>query len=350
MVSRLVLDLVERVGALAVGQTVTVPVAPGESEVVAAWCARTGNELVSMRDGGTAVVRRGLPADLGDPLADLPDEQRPGTRLWIYTNFDCNLACDYCCARSSPQTPRRAIGADRIATLAAQAAAAGVEEILLTGGEPFLLTDLDEAVSACCAQLPTTVLTNGMLFRGSRLAMLRRMPRQGLALQISLDSATPERHDRHRGAGTWQRALDGIRTALAEGFRVRVAATVAAGESASERSSEASDAVGFTDRSEERALHALLDELAIPPADRVVRPVARRGFASDGVELTTESLVPEVTVTAEGIYWHPVGADHLDQLVTREILPLGPAIDEVRRRFVEYRRAGALTAQRFPCA
>jgi hypothetical protein len=35
-----------------------------------------------------------------------------------------------------------------------------------------------------------------------------------------------------------QRTLAGIRTALAEGSRVRVAATVAAGESASERSSE----------------------------------------------------------------------------------------------------------------
>jgi pyruvate-formate lyase-activating enzyme len=332
--ARTVLALVEQVGALAVGQTVRVPVAPGDAPTVAAWCRRTGNELISTGDG-VAVVRRGVPAALADPIAALAPQQRPGARLWIYTNFDCNLACDYCCARSSPRAERRAIGADRIATLAAEAAREGVAEILLTGGEPFLLTDLDVAVAACTAHLPTTVLTNGMLFRGSRLLMLRRMPRQRLALQISLDSATADRHDRHRGAGTWQRALDGIRIALREGFRVRVAATVATGED---------------DRSEEAALHALLDELGIPPEDRVVRPVARRGFAAEGVELTTEALVPEVTVTAEGVYWHPVGADHPDQLVTRQIVPLGPAIAEVRRRFVEYRRTADLAAERFPCA
>src|SRR5439155_7062384 len=173
-------------------------------------------------DGSSAVVRRGLASDV---LASLPPERRPGFRLWLYTNFDCNLACDYCCARSSPQAARRALGVDRVRRLVAEAAAAGVSELYLTGGEPFLLTDLDELVRACVARLPTTMLTNAMLFRGSRLAMLRRMPRAGLTLQISLDSATPSLHDRHRGAGSWQRALDGVRTALAEGFRVRVAAT-----------------------------------------------------------------------------------------------------------------------------
>ena len=47
-----------------------------------------------------------------------------------------------------------------------------------------------------------------------------------LALQISLDSATPDLHDQHRGRGTWERAVAGIRLAQAEGFRVRVAATL----------------------------------------------------------------------------------------------------------------------------
>jgi MoaA/NifB/PqqE/SkfB family radical SAM enzyme len=111
---------------------------------------------------------------------------------------DCNLACDYCCARSSPQTPRRALGVDRVRRLATEAADAGVSELLLTGGEPFLLPDIDELVAACTEILPTTLLTNGMLFRGARLERLRRMDRDRLAVQISLDSATPELHDRHR--------------------------------------------------------------------------------------------------------------------------------------------------------
>jgi len=325
VVSRLVLDLVERVGAAATGSTVELPIAPGQAATVAAWCARTGNELV-VADDVRVVVRRGRAAAVVDSF---------GARLWLYTNFDCNLACDYCCARSSPRTPRRALGLDRIGRLVAEGVDAGVREVLLTGGEPFLLTDLDQIVAVCVARAPTTLLTNGMLFRGSRLAMLRRMPRDGLALQISLDSATPERHDRHRGAGSWRRAYDGIVTARAEGFRVRVAATVTPSD---------------LDTGGEAALHALLDRLEIPAEDRVVRPVARRGAAEDGVTVTVETLVPEVTVTADGVYWHPVGADHPDQLVTTRLFPLAAALDEVRARFAAYRRDMATAAQRFPCS
>lgn len=329
-----IVNLVERVGAAITGETVTVPIGDADPDLIAQWCARTGNQLVEVRDQ-TAMIRRGPLPDDATLLAEVPADRRPGARLWLYTNFDCNLACDYCCARSSPQAKRRALGPDRVRRLIEEAADSGVAEVFLTGGEPFMLTDLDEIVAACVARLPTTLLTNGMLFRGSRLAMLRRMPRNGLALQISLDSATPELHDLHRGAGTWQRALAGIRTALGEGFRVRVAATVAADDSGP---------------AEQKAFHLLLDELGVARDDQIVRPIAQRGFADDGVALTVESLVPEVTVTAEGVYWHPVAADHADQLVTTELFPLGDAIAEVKRRFVEHRRTANATAQQFPCA
>ena len=333
MVSTVVLDLVERLGAVAAGATVDIPLAPGDADIVAAWCARTGNELLTATQGH-AVVRRGR-SPTADPVAGLPPDQRPGARLWLYTNFDCNLACDYCCARSSPKAPRRGIGVDRTGQLVAEAADAGVREVFLTGGEPFLLPDLDLVVHACVDRMPTTLLTNGMLFRGARLAMLRRMPRDGFTLQISLDSATPDLHDRHRGAGTWQRALAGIGIARAEGFRVRVAATIDPAEA---------------DATAQAAFHHKLDQLGIPRDDQVVRPVARRGFATDGLALTVETLLPEITVTADGIYWHPVAADHPDQLVTHELFPLRAAIDEVQRRFTEYRRTVTSGAETFPCA
>jgi hypothetical protein len=73
-------------------------------------------------------------------------------------------------------------------------------------------------------------------------------------------------------------------------------------------------------------------------------------LADSGVELTLETLVPEVTITADAVYWHPVGADHDDQLVTRSLFPLADAIDEVRRRFVEMRATTTASALFFPCA
>jgi pyruvate-formate lyase-activating enzyme len=333
--SRIVLDLTQALGQTPLGATVELPAAPGDREVVRAWCERTGNQLVSAGDTAV-VVRRGRSAPVR-LLDELPADRRPGARLWLYTNFDCNLACDYCCSRSSPRTPRRALGVDTVRQLIAEGADAGVHEVFLTGGEPLLLPDLDAIVAACTARLPTTLLTNGMLFRGHRLQMLRAMPRDRLTLQISLDSATPDRHDRYRGTGSWHKALDGIRLALAEGFRVRAAATIAP-------DSEAGEAEETT------AFHQLLDGLGIARTDQLVRPVAKRGFASDGIALTIETLLPEVTVTADGVYWHPVAADHPDQLVSTTLFPLADAINEIQRRFTEYRLTAATAAQRFPCA
>jgi hypothetical protein len=95
----LILQLVEQVSRLAEGQTVTLALPePDLAETVAAWCNRTGNTLVAA-DARAVAVRRGRLPDL---LADLARQRRPGTRLWLwlYTNFDCNLACSYCCVRS----------------------------------------------------------------------------------------------------------------------------------------------------------------------------------------------------------------------------------------------------------
>ena len=329
----LVLDLVEQLGTIARYDTVTLPLEEDERDeqrsVVAAWCTRTGNELVELGHD-TVTVRRGRSPD---PLAELGAALMPGARLWMYTNFDCNLACDYCCARSSPQAARKALGLDRVRRLASEAVDAGVTELILTGGEPFLLPNLDELVAACTSALPTILLTNGMLFRGNRLAALQGMDRSRLALQISLDSATPGLHDLHRGRGSWERAVAGIRTARDEGFRVRVAATLPHGQS-----------------HQQQPFHTFLDSLGVAPEDQVIRVLAHRGVADEGIELTLESLIPEVTVTAEGVYWHPVTAGHEDQFVTADIFPLQEAIAEVRRRFTEMRARATAAGQWFPCA
>ncbi|WP_198410896.1 radical SAM protein [Cryobacterium sp. TMT2-42-4] len=281
-------------------------------------------------EGSAITVLRGRSPDL---LAGLDPGQLPGSRIWVYTNFDCNLACDYCCVRSSPKAARRGIGIDRVRQIAHEATAAEVKELILTGGEPFLLNDLDDLVNACTNKLPTTLLTNGMLFHGRRRERLRRMDSSQLVLQISLDSATPEIHDSHRGSGSWARAVAGIRIAHDEGFRVKVAATLPSDQ-----------------MHELEPFHAFLDTLGILRDDQVIRALAHRGVAETGIELTVDSLIPEVTITADGVYWHPVAADHDDQFVTRDIFPLADAIAEVTRRFMEHRRSANAISEWFPCA
>jgi pyruvate-formate lyase-activating enzyme len=292
------------------------------------WCRFTGNPLVeaTVEKGRTRWVFRcgAVPAS--------PADKRPvGSRLWLYTNFDCNLHCDYCCVRSSPTAPRRELGLGRVERIAREAAELGVKEIFVTGGEPFLLEDIGEILASCAAAAPTTVLTNGMLLTGRRAESLRALPRDRIVLQISLDSAAPERHDLHRGPGTWARTREGIQRARAQGFRVRLAATVSTDAEAEE-------------------FRQFLDEEKIAEEDRVIRRIALRGAASEGVAVTRADLVPEVTITAEGVYWHPVGAADADLLVTRDIFPLSEAFAAVRRAFDREGEHANKLARIFNCA
>jgi hypothetical protein len=66
--------------------------------------------------------------------------------------------------------------------------------------------------------------------------------------------------------------------------------------------------------------------------------------ADSGIELTLESLIPEITVTADGVYWHSVSADHDDQLWTRDIFPLQDTITEVLRLFTLLRARSTAAA------
>jgi pyruvate-formate lyase-activating enzyme/TusA-related sulfurtransferase len=293
-----------------------------------AWCRFTRNSLVDIAvdEGRTRWVLR-----YGEAPEPIGEDRPVGSRLWLYTNFDCNLSCDYCCVRSSPKVPRRALGIERVRRIAVEAAELGVSEIFVTGGEPFMLPDIGEILAACASAAPVTVLTNGMLFAGRRLEILRALPRGRVTLQISLDSPTPERHDHHRGQGTWARTWKGIERARAEGFRVRLAATVST-------DSEAEEFRGFLDA------HHVSEE------NRVIRRIALRGSATQGIALARADLVPEVTITAEGVFWHPVGAEDNDFLVSHEIFPLAESFAAVRRAFDGEHEHQRRLAMIFNCA
>lgn len=264
--SGLLPELIAKLRRSRPGDLITVA---GDDESVGSeletWCRFTGNSLVE-----ATVGKKGRPRWVfrcGDVPVSAAVDRPVGSRLWLYTNFDCNLRCDYCCVRSSPTAPRRELGLGRVQRIAREAAELGVKEIFVTGGELFLLEDIGEILAACAAAAPTTVLTNGMLFAGRRTESLGALPRGRIVLQISLDSATPKRHDFHRGPGTWARTRQGIQRAREQGFRVRLAGTVSTDAEAGE-------------------FGQFLDEEKVVAEDRVIRRIALRGAASEGVAVT----------------------------------------------------------------
>ncbi len=255
-------------------------------------------------------------------------------RLWLYTNFDCNLSCDYCCVVAGPKADPRRLPAQRIRALVLEAEVAGLSQVFLTGGEPTLRPDLAELIAFVTDRLPLTLLTNAMLLRGPRWDGLRPLIEAGrpVVFQVSLDSATPELHDEHRGRGAHARAIAGIRTLLGAGAHVRLAASLPNAH-----------------RDEIPRLHALADSLGIAPEDRIFRPIALRGAASEGEPIRPQDVAPELTCDAQGWFWHPLSNDPDMRLDLPADAPVAAALSVVRSRLTEMLATRSSRLDRFVC-
>jgi MoaA/NifB/PqqE/SkfB family radical SAM enzyme len=244
-------------------------------------------------------------------------------KLWLYTNYDCNLSCSYCVAESTPQATRRSLTLAMVQRLCDEAAALGFEQVYFTGGEPFILPEIYPMLSYSSRRFETTVLTNGMLLYGRRLEQLKAVGNENLIVQISLDGATPEQHDRYRGQGSWAKTVAGLQALLEAGFRVRLATT-----QTSANSSHLDEMCAF-----HRAL-------GIPEEDHIVRPLARRGFSKEGCEVGKHNLSPEITINVDGVYWHPLSTDP-DMLVNEQIFPLAQVVDLMQAEYLRLQEAQA---------
>ncbi len=279
--------------------------------------------------GKFQLYKSAIPAFDGDGTSwgeapGIPDDDRPvmplfgsvlfPPRLWVYTNFHCNLACAYCSVASSPQARPRSLGRERFTALVDDAVAEGFTELYVTGGEPFLEPDLVDMLLDATERLDVVCLTNAMLYRGRRREQLERLAgRPRLTLQTSLDGAEPATHDVLRGAGSWRRAMEGLDVAVSLDLPVRV---------------------GMHNAGQGDALRTLLTDHGVPPERVAVRPLVARGHSDAGIAIGPDDTVPELTATTDGWHWHPAGAD----LATSPDMHLGGpemTMAEARRRVVE---------------
>lgn len=154
----------------------------------------------------------------------------PASKLvsWNLTRR-CNLACGHCyldAVQRKGEAPGELATAEALDVVRQIAAAAPGAMLVLTGGEPLLRPDLAELVAAAARLgLMPVVGTNGVMLDARRAAVLKAAGAAGVG--ISVDSATPEFHDRLRGKpGAWAAALDGMRAARAAGLAVQMQTTL----------------------------------------------------------------------------------------------------------------------------
>ena len=141
----------------------------------------------------------------------------------------CNIECTHCFISSSPTNRSHGmLSLSDVQLRLAEARELGVREYYFTGGEPFLNREMIPILAATLKQGPATVLTNGMLLTERLCADLRELidsHEYSLDLRVSLDGFDRRTHDAIRGAGAWERAMNGLRNLATAGINPVITVT-----------------------------------------------------------------------------------------------------------------------------
>ena len=121
----------------------------------------------------------------------------PGVCQVAVTNV-CNASCQFCSFPQVPPAQRVMADPARLFRGLEALKAGGIQYLSFTGGEPLLYPELVPALArARQLGIHTVICTNGSLLTPSRI---REFKEAGLStLIISMDAASAQRHDRHRG-------------------------------------------------------------------------------------------------------------------------------------------------------
>ncbi len=146
--------------------------------------------------------------------------------LWFHTGTACNLACPFCLEGSKPGDNRlQRMNLADVTPYIDEAVNLGVKQFSFTGGEPFIIKDFIKILDYASRQKPCLVLTNGTEPLIKRIDALTPLigNKNSIRFRISLDYSDIKKHDLGRGAGSFEKALQGIRLLNDKGFKVSIA-------------------------------------------------------------------------------------------------------------------------------
>lgn len=116
----------------------------------------------------------------------------------LAVTYQCQASCHKCYAVNLFNKDRAYINVDQIEDIIKQAIRLGIIHVNITGGEPTLRSDLFDIIKACRPkEIMVSLVTNALTLTKDKV---RRLKEAGLnTIQISLDSADRDTHDKLRG-------------------------------------------------------------------------------------------------------------------------------------------------------
>lgn len=140
---------------------------------------------------------------------------------WLATSV-CNFSCPFCEASAG------AVGDDELTTDEARAfiddlETMGVRNLVVSGGEPLMRTDLPELLDHAASRgLRLGLVTNAFLLPG----LWPRLEHLPIYLVFTSLDGPEQYHDSHRGVGSYSRVLESLRLVRDAGVSVRMVNTV----------------------------------------------------------------------------------------------------------------------------
>jgi len=168
---------------------------------------------------------------MSDPTNVVPFRQLE--EFWIHTGTACNLECPFCLEGSRPGDTRlERIKLNEIKPYLDQAAQLGAQRFYFTGGEPLIVKDIVKILEYALNLKPCVVISNGTAPLLKRLHQLQLLKQQKhpLSFYISLDHPDQQLHDKDRGWGNFQRAIEGLQLLHGQGFAIAIVRQIHQGE------------------------------------------------------------------------------------------------------------------------
>ncbi len=143
--------------------------------------------------------------------------------------YACNLRCTFCYTDSPRHTVAGTLSLsdEEWRQVADELLELGVVEVVITGGEPLMRSDLavELAERFAAEGVGVTFNSNGWFLDDEVADRLAAIP--GIVVDISIDGPTPELHDSGRGVpGSWRRAVEAVDRLLVRGVGHQVVSVV----------------------------------------------------------------------------------------------------------------------------